>query len=98
MDASSQENILGQLSERIGKTIRQMRQSRGLTQETLAGPEFSKGYISALERGAVRPSLKALEVFASRLEVPITDLLAARQEIEGEPRLEALKEDLQYQF
>jgi tetratricopeptide (TPR) repeat protein len=100
MDVSSVNsppNTLGQHIQ-IGRYIRKMRQARGLTQEALASPEFTKGYVSALERGAVRPSLKALEVFARRLEVPITDLLGAKHEIENEPELRALKEDLNYQF
>jgi tetratricopeptide (TPR) repeat protein len=81
----------------IGERIRKIRREKGLTQEALAEPEFTKGYISALERGAVRPSLKALDVFARRLEVPITFFLAAQQQLEATPDLEALQEELVYQ-
>src|SRR5262249_24724315 len=37
--------------------------------------QFSVSYISAVERGQLRPSLPALEKLAVRLKVPLTDLL-----------------------
>jgi tetratricopeptide (TPR) repeat protein len=46
-----------------------------MTQAQLAAPEFSISYISAIERGKIRPSLKALSVLARRLDVPLTFLL-----------------------
>jgi tetratricopeptide (TPR) repeat protein len=46
-----------------------------MTQAQLASPEFSISYISAIERGKIRPSLKALSVLARRLDVPLTFLL-----------------------
>lgn len=82
----------------LGMRIRKARLEQGLTQEVLAGPEFTKGYVSALERGAVRPSLKALDVFARRLGMPIADFLVARLDAETPPELDALQEDLTYQF
>lgn len=89
-------NKLKSLSS-IGERIRKIRQERGLTQEALAGPEFTKGYISALERGAVRPSLKALDVFARRLDVPLSEFVSADQSLRVTPNLAALEEDLHYQ-
>jgi tetratricopeptide (TPR) repeat protein len=84
----------------LGQHIRKARKELGMTQEVLAAPQFSKAYVSAIERGAVRPSLKALEFFARRLGVPMSDLLSARSA--GEPgasaELHALEEDLQYQI
>lgn len=56
----------------IGQTIRRIRLSQGLTQSDLAGDDFSKSYISQLERGSVVPSLRALDVLAGRLGVPST--------------------------
>jgi tetratricopeptide (TPR) repeat protein len=81
----------------VGARIRELRRLKGLTQEGLAGSEFTKGYVSALERGAVRPSFKALEVFARRLEVPISDFLTVSQQLSTEPDLDAVQEDLIYQ-
>ena len=46
-----------------------------MTQAQLASPEFSISYISAIERGKIRPSLKALSILARRLDVPLTFLL-----------------------
>jgi HTH-type transcriptional regulator, quorum sensing regulator NprR len=64
------------LSARVlGQRIRQMRTRRGLTQQDLAGEDYSKSYISAIEQGKTRPSLEALQRIASRLEVPAGTLL-----------------------
>ncbi len=64
------------LSARVlGQRIRQMRTRRGLTQQDLAGEDYSKSYISAIEQGKTRPSLEALQRIASRLEMPAGMLL-----------------------
>jgi transcriptional regulator with XRE-family HTH domain len=34
----------------LGARLRAARKARGLTQEALAGPEFTKSYVSAVER------------------------------------------------
>ena len=60
---------------RVGTNIREVRTKLGLTQSQLASPEFSISYISAIERGKIRPSLKALSILARRLDVPLTFLL-----------------------
>jgi tetratricopeptide (TPR) repeat protein len=59
----------------LGQRIRQIRIRRGLTQQDLAGEDYSKSYISAIEQGKTRPSLKALQRIAARLEVPAGTLL-----------------------
>lgn len=91
----------------ISVRIRKARKERGLTQEQLASPHFTKGYVSALERGAVRPSLKALEHFASRLDLPLSHFVMGLESGEGPdregalltpPGVEALQEDLNYQY
>ena len=91
----------------IGTRIRKARKRRGLTQEQLATPQFTKGYISALERGAVRPSLKALEYLAARLELPLSHFVVGVEKVNAEdqqggttrePEIEALQEDLNYQY
>ena len=94
MDNGRSSNLL----DTLGRRLRHARLQMGLSQEALAGAEFTKGYVSALERGAVRPSLKALEVFARRLDMPISDFLVATAALEGKPDLEALAEDLHYQL
>ncbi len=46
-----------------------------MTQQDLAGDDYSKSYISAIEQGKTRPSLEALQRISSRLEVPAGTLL-----------------------
>jgi transcriptional regulator with XRE-family HTH domain len=60
----------------LGQRLRQARRQRGLTQDAIAQPEFTKSYVSAVERGKARPSLKALELMARRVGVPLTELLS----------------------
>lgn len=68
-------NVGKAVAARVGANIREVRIKLGLTQAQLAAPEFSISYISAIERGKIRPSLRALSVLAKRLDVPLTFLL-----------------------
>ncbi|GCE31826.1 hypothetical protein KDA_73100 [Dictyobacter alpinus] len=60
----------------IGEFIRQARRQRGLTQTELGNPEFSKSYVSAVERGQITPSYAALHFFALQLNQPAEELEA----------------------
>lgn len=60
---------------RLGFRLRRARLARNMTQSEVAQKQFSVSYISAVERGQIRPSLGALEKLAERLEVPLADLL-----------------------
>ncbi|MBF6591387.1 MAG: tetratricopeptide repeat protein [Ktedonobacterales bacterium] len=60
---------------RLGARIRRARLARNLTQSEVAQKQFSVSYISAVERGQIRPSLGALEKLAERLYVPLSELL-----------------------
>src|SRR5215469_5323882 len=60
---------------RLGHRLRRARLNRNLTQGEVAKNQFSVSYVSAVERGQIRPSLGALEKLAERLHVPLTDLL-----------------------
>ncbi|HEX8997521.1 MAG TPA: tetratricopeptide repeat protein [Ktedonobacterales bacterium] len=62
-------------AQRLGYRLRQARLRLNLTQSEVAATHFSVSYISAVERGQIRPSLGALEVLSERLEVPLEDLL-----------------------
>src|SRR6202049_3031417 len=68
-------NVGKAVAARVGRNIREVRTKLQLTQAQLAAPEFSISYISAIERGKIRPSLKALSILAKRLDVPLTFLL-----------------------
>jgi transcriptional regulator with XRE-family HTH domain len=60
----------------LGERLRAIRRERGFSQDAVAKPEFTKSYVSAIERGKARPSLKALELMAARLGVTTSTLLA----------------------
>src|SRR5579885_1620357 len=73
-------NVGRAVAARVGANIREVRNRLNLTQAQLAAPEFSISYISAIERGKIRPSLKALSILARRLDVPLTFLLEGSPE------------------
>src|ERR1051325_8563674 len=50
------------LRETVGERLRRLRAERGLSQRDLAGPGVSYAYISRIEAGARRPSVKALQI------------------------------------
>lgn len=76
----------GPIDPGVGVKVRELRTSRNMTQAALAGPDFSKGFISLLETGRTRISLRAAHILAARLGVEVTDLLSApttdRQDLE----------------
>ncbi|HLX59301.1 MAG TPA: helix-turn-helix domain-containing protein [Ktedonobacteraceae bacterium] len=75
MASTETTNVGKAVAARVGSNIREVRTKLQLTQAQLASPEFSISYISAIERGKIRPSLKALSILAKRLDVPLTFLL-----------------------
>jgi HTH-type transcriptional regulator, quorum sensing regulator NprR len=81
---------LPQGAPHLANRLRTARLATGLTQQQLAGTRFSKGYISAIERGRMIPSLEALALLAARLSVTRAYLLG-----EGEADLASLKHERQ---
>ncbi len=75
----------GPIDPSIGLKVRELRTARGMTQAQLAGPDFSKGFISLLETGRTRVSLRAAHIIASRLGVDVTELLAGTHLEEVKP-------------
>ena len=59
----------------VGARIRSLRTAKGLTQAQVAEPNYTKAYISMLESGRTRASMKALEHIAGVLGVKPADLL-----------------------
>src|SRR5260370_15833293 len=59
----------------VGEKILSMRLAQKIKQSQLAKPDFSISYISAIERGQIQPSLRALAILAARLGLPSTYLL-----------------------
>ncbi|GAC1355442.1 MAG: hypothetical protein NVSMB38_35720 [Ktedonobacteraceae bacterium] len=66
------------IGKSVGEKIRAARVALHYTQSKLAAPDFSVSYISAIERGQIHPSLRALEILAGRLELASTELLPKR--------------------
>lgn len=64
-----------QMGQSVGAKLRAARQAKRYTQGQLAAPDFSVSYISAIERGQIHPSLRALEILARRLDLSSTDFL-----------------------
>jgi transcriptional regulator with XRE-family HTH domain len=67
-------------AETIGQRLRRLRHERGMSQRELAGPGVSYAYISRIEAGARRPSVKALRMLARKLGVS-ADYLETGSEI-----------------
>ena len=51
----------------LGERVRSARRERGMSQAQLAGEELTKGFISQVESGLVRPSVRSLQIIATRL-------------------------------
>src|SRR5438874_10753132 len=94
MSADHTNKGLGQF---VGAKIRAERQAQKLTQSQLARPDFSVSYVSAIERGQIHPSLRALEIFAQRLGISSTDLLSKQtgQALQGLSEKDAANEKKQ---
>jgi tetratricopeptide (TPR) repeat protein len=67
-------------AETIGQRLRRLRHDRGLSQRELSSPGVSYAYISRIEAGARRPSVKALRMLAKKLGVS-ADYLETGSEI-----------------
>ena len=64
-----------QMGKSVGARLKEARLAKKYTQSQLAAGDFSVSYISAIERGQIHPSLRALEIFALRLGLTSKDLL-----------------------
>ncbi len=69
-----------QMGQSVGAKLRAARQAKRYTQSKLAWPDFSVSYISAIERGQIHPSLRALEILARRLDLSSTDFLPEKSQ------------------
>ena len=64
----------------VAQRLRRLRHERGLSQRELSSPGVSYAYISRIEAGARRPSVKALRMLAKKLGVT-ADYLETGSEI-----------------
>lgn len=60
----------------LGDRIRQARSEAGLSQAQLGSPHFTRAYVSAIELGKARPSMKSLEFLAGKLGKPVSFFVA----------------------
>jgi transcriptional regulator with XRE-family HTH domain len=59
----------------LGRRIRQLRNAKGWSQESLAEQaDLDRSYIAGIEVGARNPSLKAIERLAGALSVRLSEL------------------------
>lgn len=63
-------------SERLGKNLKQIRESKGLTQGDIAKElGVSRGYISNIENGKMNPTLATIENIAKAIKVSMDELI-----------------------
>lgn len=74
----SPEQSTNKIGKSVGEKLRAARIAQHYTQSQLAAPDFSVSYISAIERGQIHPSLRALEILAGRLGLSSTQLLPTK--------------------
>lgn len=68
----------GPLNQRVGKNLRALRVSRGISQEALAHElEYDRTYLAGIERGERNLSLDTLSKLAEQLGVNPLELLTA---------------------
>src|SRR5919108_2633165 len=96
----SPEQPSNKIGKSVGEKLRAARIAQHFTQSQLAAPDFSVSYISAIERGQIHPSLRALEILAGRLGLTSTQLLPARAQPEeraggGPSSLEREEEEIE---
>ena len=82
----------------VGARVQRLREELDLSRHELGRPEFSAGYVRAVEDDAHQPSAPALALLADRLAVAPGVLHAAIPAPAGGMDLHALAEDLIYQF
>jgi transcriptional regulator with XRE-family HTH domain len=64
-------------SRRLGKAIKLLRSSRGLSQEELADlAKLDRTFISMLERGIRRATLETAQALARALDMTLAELIA----------------------
>jgi tetratricopeptide (TPR) repeat protein len=84
-------------AESVGERLRRLRLERGLSQRELSGPGVSYAYISRIEAGERRPSVKALRVLAAKLGVS-AEYLETGSEISAEEARELRLADAELQL
>jgi transcriptional regulator with XRE-family HTH domain len=67
---------IDQLQEKIGERIRQLRETKGISQQNLAAIcNFEKSNLSRIEAGRTNPTIFTLFKISQALEVSIAELV-----------------------
>lgn len=76
--------LISMIEESFGRVLRELRRSRGLSQDKLADlTDTHRTYISQLERGLRSPSLRTLTAVAAALSISIRDLMGLVEDEEA---------------
>lgn len=70
----------------VGKQVKLAREQAGMSQRKLAGERYTGSYICQIESGKTRPSLKALEYIAIKLNKPISFFYTEEDAVPSEQR------------
>src|SRR5438309_2610766 len=68
------------LTADVGLRIREARQARGLSLSQLGGEDLSRSFLSLVENGRSRVSLRALAIIADRLDLPMSHFLSGGED------------------
>lgn len=64
------------LQQKIGRNIRFLRESKGISQQNLAATcNFEKGNLSRIEAGRTNPTIATLYKISQALEITISELV-----------------------
>ncbi|WP_346855412.1 helix-turn-helix transcriptional regulator [uncultured Draconibacterium sp.] len=67
---------ISQLQQKIGTRIRDLRESKGISQQNLAAIcNFEKGNLSRIEAGRTNPTISTLYKISQALEITLSELL-----------------------
>jgi len=67
---------ISQLQQKIGTRIRDLRESKGISQQNLAAIcNFEKGNLSRIEAGRTNPTISTLYKISQALEIPLAELV-----------------------
>ena len=71
---------------RVGATVKQMREMRGMTQDQLANAALlSRSYLANIEAGRKKPSMKAIARLADALHVPQISIIGPEPDQPTQP-------------
>ncbi len=67
---------ISQLQQKIGQRIRELRESKGISQQNLAAIcNFEKANLSRIEAGRTNPTVSTLYKISQALEITISELV-----------------------